>query len=87
MEGVYTIERSVVRFERHANYRYRIELSMDGSHWVDAVDNAETESTEQIRTDHYPPATIGRYLRITYTGLPDGVWASHSEMEVYGAGL
>ena len=84
LENVDTIQRSVVRFEKAANYRYRIDLSMDAETWVTAVDRTKSDSAGQVRADIYPAGAKGRYLRITYTGLPAGSWASHCEVEVYG---
>ena len=83
LENVDTIKETVVRFERSVNYGYTIALSIDGQTWTTAVDRTQANNAEQVRRDTFPAGAKGRYLRITYVTLPNGVWASHFELEVY----
>jgi len=50
-------------------------------------DLTQTNSTEKIRTHTAVDKAIGRFLRITFTGLPDGKPASLTEVEVYGKSI
>ncbi|WP_232247231.1 alpha-L-fucosidase [Kitasatospora azatica] len=63
------------------NYRYKIEGSTDNSTWTTLVDNSATTSTSQVQTLAF--LAQARYLRVTVTGLPSGVWASIRNLEVY----
>jgi alpha-L-fucosidase len=63
------------------NYRYRIEGSTDNSTWTTLVDNTSTADTSQVRTAVFQAQA--RYLRVTVTGLPAGVYASIRSLEVY----
>ena len=80
--GVYDLTGNRVTFEFANNYQYIIEVSEDGTSWTQVVDQSQTGSTRQVRSDSFNAAA--RYVRITYTGLPSGTWASHYEFEVYG---
>ncbi len=72
-----------VTFEIHADYQYVIETSSDGQTWQTAYDSDGT----MIRTvdRHHAFEADARYVRIRYTGLPEGVWASHDEFRIYPA--
>jgi uncharacterized repeat protein (TIGR02543 family) len=83
--AVYTLTGTKVRFQYARNYRYKIEVSTDNISWTVVVNKTANTSTAQIRQDSFSQ-TPGRYVRITYTGLP---WypttrASHYEFEVFG---
>jgi phosphodiesterase/alkaline phosphatase D-like protein len=81
----YTLTGAKVRFQYARNYRYKIEVSMDNINWTIVVNRTTTTSTAQTRQDSF--SATGRYVRITYTGLPwyPATWASHYEFEVYGS--
>lgn len=81
----YTLTGTKVMFQYARNYRYKIEVSTDNINWTTVVDRTTTTSTAQTRQDSFS-AVSGRYVRITYTGLPryPTTWASHYEFEVYG---
>jgi VCBS repeat-containing protein len=80
----YTLTGTKVRFQYARNYRYKIEVSTDNINWTIVANRTTTTSTAQTRQDSF--STTGRYVRITYTGLPwyPATWASHYEFEVYG---
>jgi hypothetical protein len=67
------------------NYRYRVEVSSDGSTWTTVVDKTTSTSTAQVQTDAF--SATSRYVRITVTGLPSSptTWASFFEFRVFGA--
>jgi hypothetical protein len=74
-----------VKFQFARNYKYKIEVSQDNTNWTIVANRTATTSTAQTRQDSFS-AMPGRYVRITYTGLPwyFATWASHYEFEVYG---
>jgi alpha-L-fucosidase len=63
------------------NYRYRIEGSTDNTTWTTLVDRTDTTSTSQVQT--VVLSAQARYVRVTVTGLPTGVWASIRNLELY----
>ncbi|MFC9701341.1 alpha-L-fucosidase [Streptomyces sp. NPDC056943] len=64
-----------------ANYRYRIEGSTDDTHWSTLADLTTTTGTSQVQVSVF--RARARYVRVTVTGLPGGVWASIRSLEVY----
>jgi hypothetical protein len=85
--ATYTLTGTKVQFQFARNYKYKIEVSLDNTNWTIVANRTATTSTAQTRQDSFS-ATPGRYVRITYTGLPwywyPTTWASHYEFEVYG---
>ena len=71
-----------VTFEQFANYRFVIEVSSDQQNWTVVSDQSRNKKSSKVRNLSFEAE--GRYVRIRYTGLPQNVWASHSEVEVYG---
>ncbi|MCX5356473.1 MULTISPECIES: RICIN domain-containing protein [Streptomyces] len=63
------------------NYHYKIEGSTDNSTWTTLVDNTATAGTSQVQTAVFQAQA--RYVRVTVTGLPAGVYASIRNLEVY----
>ncbi|GAA2630073.1 alpha-L-fucosidase [Streptomyces vastus] len=63
------------------NYRYRIEGSTDNSTWTTLADLTATTGTSQVQVSVF--RAQARYVRVTVTGLPAGVWASIRSLEVY----
>ena len=80
----YTLTGTKVIFQFARNYRYKIEVSTDNITWTLVANQTANTSTAQTRQDSF--SATGRYVRITYTGLPylQPAWASHYEFEVYG---
>lgn len=63
------------------NYRYRIEGSTDNTNWTTLANLTTTTGTGQVQVSVF--RTQARYVRVTVTGLPSGVWASIRNLEVY----
>lgn len=63
------------------NYRYKIEGSTDNSAWTMLADLTATTSTSQVQVAQF--RTQARYVRVTVTGLPAGVYASIRNLEIY----
>ncbi len=68
-------------FEQYAPYQYLIEVSSDGQSWTTASDQSQSSSINRRQVVNFQ--ATARYVRIRYTALPDGIWASHSEFRVY----
>ena len=72
-----------VKWEQNGvSYKYKIETSNDNINWTLKVDKTASTSTDQFQSD--PFTDTARYVRITVTGLPTGVWASFWEFKVIG---
>ena len=63
------------------NYRYKIEGSTDNTTWTTLADRTDTTSANQVQAAMF--SASARYVRVTVTGLPSGVWASLRNLEVY----
>jgi hypothetical protein len=84
LEGFYQLSDCRLLFASADNYRYRIDLSLDETHWQPAIDRSQTIRTDAKRHDVFDPGTIARYVRITFTELPAGVSANLCEFELHG---
>jgi len=85
LERVVAVSQIRIVFPSEGNYRYRIDLSNDQVHWTSGVDQTGSLATDKSRTtDAVGPAATGRFVRVTFTGLPAGKPAALAEMEVVG---
>lgn len=64
-------------------YKYRIEVSNDGTNWTTAVDMTGNNAVNGV-SDLQLVQTQGRYVRLTVTGI-NGGWASLFELRVIPA--
>jgi hypothetical protein len=71
-----------INFTTKANYLYIINVSDDGENWRTAVNC--TGYTEEIKIKEDTFNEKARYVRIIYSGLPEGTCASHIEFMVFG---
>jgi Leucine-rich repeat (LRR) protein len=78
----YSISRTETMWEKTAVYKYRIETSPDNSTWTQRVDRTANTLSQQTFVDNF--TVTARYVRITATSLPSGVWASIFEFRVFG---
>ena len=84
--GVYQLIGSKITFEAEGGlWQYYIEGSEDGQAWIMLADCSGSSSTAQVQTHPYTAAA--RYVRVTFTLLPDDCWAAFREFEVFGAEL
>jgi Glycoside hydrolase family 2 C-terminal domain 5/F5/8 type C domain/Domain of unknown function (DUF4982) len=84
--AAFSLSRSEVMWEFSGRvYRYRVEVSSNGTTWTTVVDKTANTSTAQTQTD--PFSATARYVRITVTGLPASpvTWASFFEFRVFGS--
>jgi len=84
LENFYFVSHVKSAFEKAVNYRFRVEVSEDGDNWRVASDQSARTSADQVCAIPLETNPRARFLRVTYTGLPDGVWPSHREVEVSG---
>ena len=63
-------------------YDYSVAVSRDNTNWTEVVNQTANTSTAQDQADVF--IAIGRYVRITVTGLSAGDWASFYEFRVFG---
>ncbi|HEV2331378.1 MAG TPA: family 43 glycosylhydrolase [Verrucomicrobiae bacterium] len=72
-----------VYWEAKGVYKYRIDVSSDSNSWTTVVDKSLNTVSSGLMDDHF--SAPGRYVRITVTGLPLGLWASFYELRVFGS--
>ena len=84
LERIVTATQVQLTFPEEGNYRYKIEVSEDGVRWALVVDDSETTSTANHRTDSIPSGTPARFIRITFTGLPSARHAALQEATIFG---
>ena len=84
LERVVAVSQTRIVFPSEGNYRYRIEFSNDQVQWTLGVDQTRNLTTDKSRTDAVAQAVAGRFVRVTFTGLPAGKPAALAEMEVAG---
>jgi hypothetical protein len=84
LENLYKISKIKVSFPSDGNYRYKVEISDDATSWEMVSDQTQTTSTEKTRTHSVDEGANGRFLRITFIGLPNGKPAALAEVEVFG---
>jgi hypothetical protein len=85
LERIMTVCKIRLTFPAEGNWRYRIEISDDGSSdWKLVADQTQTASTKKVRNDSTQPGARGRFLRVKFTGLPSGRPAALAEVEASG---
>ncbi len=80
----YAVTEVGIHFEFADSYQYLVEGSADNGTWTILTDQRSASGTQQKRT--HAVSGNARYVRITYTGLASGRWASHFEFSVKGSG-
>ena len=84
LERLCVVKQTQITFPSIGNYRYKVETSDDRQVWHLAIDGSETRDESRTRSDSCPPGTAGRFVRITFTGLPHNTPARISELRVIG---
>lgn len=67
-------------------YQYTVEGSADGANWVTLSDQSKKEDAQQVHNLAFDHKAI-RYVKISATGLPKGLWGTFTEVEIYGLAL
>ena len=84
LEQPNTVSAVTTTFARPANYRYRLDGSLDGNTWFVLVDQSQNPSSAKVRTDRIPAGRHCQFVRLTFTALPSGEPAALAEMKVEG---
>jgi beta-galactosidase len=84
LERVVAIGKVAFTFPEEGGWRYRVEVSAEGRHWKPAVDQTRSTATNKSRTDTAAPGAVGRFVRVTFTGMPAGKPAAISEFTATG---
>lgn len=74
---------SEVYWQANGAYQYRIDVSSDNQNWKTAVDKSANTARAGLMNDSF--SASGRFVRITITGLPPGLWASFYEFRVFSS--
>jgi chitodextrinase len=77
---------AITTFEKASGYKYRIEVSLDGTHWATLEDHTGAATTAQTSYSPAAQPINGRYLRLTITGS-NGNGGSIYELQAYGTAL
>lgn len=72
-------------FPEEADFGYKIETLDVDNKWKLIIDQSKTTSTDKIRIENITGNNTGRFLRVTFTKLPNGKPAVLSEVEVFGS--
>jgi hypothetical protein len=64
-------------------YQYTVEGSTDGANWVMLSDQSKKQDAQQEHDLAFDHKGI-RHVKITTTGLPNGLWGTFSEVEIHG---
>jgi len=84
LERLVAVARTKLTFPAEGNYRYKIEISDDQNHWKLLADQTRTTNTDAVRTDSAQNRAFGRFLRVTFTGLPASAPVALGEVLVSG---
>jgi hypothetical protein len=85
MERIVKVTQTKLTFPAAGNWRYRIEISDDGSsNWKTVIDQSRSAGGEQVRNDIAATNVIGRFMRVTFVSLPVGQSAALAEVEAFG---
>ncbi|XEC96049.1 glycoside hydrolase family 2 TIM barrel-domain containing protein [Paenibacillus tarimensis] len=83
LEGVKYPKRLELEFERKGMYRFVLEGSSEGKSWSTLLDyRSNKEEIEAVKELLGPNAC--RYVKITFTALPEGVAANLKSFELFG---
>jgi beta-galactosidase len=78
------LTRASLTFPGAGNYRYQIAISADRQDWQLAVDQTQTLDETAARSHVCPPGSSGRFVRVTFTGLPSNTPAGIREVCFFG---
>ena len=79
LERAITMAQVKITFPTEAGYRYKMEISSDGSHWQLVDDQTQAGGTEKVRTDPLSAKVSAHLLRVMFVGN-----AAISEVEIQG---
>lgn len=84
LEATYQVNRIQLTFPAPGNWRYKIDVSQDGTNYTTVVDQSQTTSTDQIRVATGNFGNGVGFVRVRIFGTPAGVPAGLAEVSVGG---
>jgi hypothetical protein len=85
LERIVTVSNVKLTFPSDGNWQFRVEISDDGSSgWKLVSDQTATANTAKAQTLSAASGARGRFLRVSFTGTPDGKPAALAELEASG---
>jgi beta-galactosidase len=84
LERLCVLKQARILFPTAGDYRYKIEASDDRREWHIVVDESQVPDVDRTRSDAFTPGAVGRFVRITFTGLPANTPARISEVGIVG---
>jgi hypothetical protein len=70
LEGFYQLSSLRIAFPHAGNYRFLLDVSMDGITWQQAIDRSASANVAQVREDVFAFGIVGRYVRVTCVHNP-----------------
>ncbi|WP_313559242.1 glycoside hydrolase family 2 TIM barrel-domain containing protein [Ruminiclostridium cellobioparum] len=85
LEGNYDVSGIKIKWEQSdKEYTYKIEVSSDGRHWYTSTTGTDSSNSAYYTNVSFEAASQ-RYVRVTVTGLPAGVSAGISDLQIFGS--
>lgn len=81
--ATYNLTGTKIKWESNGVWRYKVEVSTNGSTWTLAVDRTANNAPAQTYDDTFTAS--GRYVRVTATTNQPGHWASIFDFQVMGS--
>lgn len=83
LEGDYALFGTEIMWEKeNVPYQYKIEVMHQTGNWLKVVDKTDNTNALQVQADNF--STVGSYLKVTVTGVPEGVPVGIREFKVFG---
>jgi parallel beta-helix repeat protein len=85
--ATYSVNKVEVAPYQSRAYKYKVEVSTDGTNWTQVVDRSNNTTGSSLLTDTFT-ARSARYARLTVLAPPSsytGGWASINEFRVFGS--
>ena len=81
--GPRDLKSAKIIWQTSGKYQYTVEGSADGANWVMLSDQSKKQDAQQEHYLAFDRKGI-RHVRITTTGLPNGLWGTFNEVEIHG---
>ncbi|GEL10488.1 F5/8 type C domain-containing protein [Flavobacterium glycines] len=79
------MEQIKLTFPKETKLGYKIETLNTDNQWTTIVDLSNTSSASKVRIEKLSQSVSGRFIRVTFTNIPEGESAKLSELEVLGS--
>jgi beta-galactosidase len=83
MENIYTLSKIELTFKEEMMAQFTIEISMDGKSWNKIADQTNNVTLNKSITE-IPSANHGRFLRINFIKMPNGIVPNISNIVAFG---